>query len=74
MFQRRCGLPQVSYLADSSMYAHFLFEAFDTNKNGSVSFEVSATLLSASLQRLKQKTCCEVKLKFVLTHINVYFL
>ncbi|XP_078480908.1 A-type potassium channel modulatory protein KCNIP2-like, partial [Lampetra planeri] len=22
---------------DSSMYAHFLFEAFDTNKNGSVS-------------------------------------
>nr|XP_043902303.1 Kv channel-interacting protein 4 isoform X1 [Solea senegalensis] len=24
---------------DSSMYAHFLFEAFDTNKNGSVSFE-----------------------------------
>lgn len=27
---------------DSSMYAHFLFEAFDTNKNGSVSFEVSA--------------------------------
>uniref|UniRef100_A0A8C5BXY3 EF-hand domain-containing protein n=1 Tax=Gadus morhua TaxID=8049 RepID=A0A8C5BXY3_GADMO len=24
---------------DSSMYAHFLFEAFDTDKNGSVSFE-----------------------------------
>ncbi|MBN3307077.1 KCIP2 protein, partial [Amia calva] len=24
---------------DSSTYAHFLFEAFDTNKNGSVSFE-----------------------------------
>ncbi|KAM6916639.1 A-type potassium channel modulatory protein KCNIP2 isoform 2-T2 [Xenentodon cancila] len=24
---------------DSSMYAHFLFEAFDTNQNGSVSFE-----------------------------------
>ncbi|XP_075874702.1 A-type potassium channel modulatory protein KCNIP2 isoform X1 [Nelusetta ayraudi] len=24
---------------DSSMYAHFLFEAFDTNKNGTVSFE-----------------------------------
>ncbi|KAF3842115.1 hypothetical protein F7725_024066 [Dissostichus mawsoni] len=24
---------------DSSMYAHFLFEAFDTNKNGSISFE-----------------------------------
>ncbi|XP_035516183.1 Kv channel-interacting protein 2-like isoform X5 [Morone saxatilis] len=24
---------------DSSMYAHFLFEAFDTNNNGSVSFE-----------------------------------
>uniref|UniRef100_A0A674B1G1 Potassium voltage-gated channel interacting protein 2 n=1 Tax=Salmo trutta TaxID=8032 RepID=A0A674B1G1_SALTR len=25
---------------DSGAYAHFLFEAFDTNKNGSVSFEV----------------------------------
>ncbi|KAJ8404929.1 hypothetical protein AAFF_G00333160 [Aldrovandia affinis] len=24
---------------DSSTYAHFLFEAFDTNKNGSISFE-----------------------------------
>lgn len=37
---------------DSSMYAHFLFEAFDTNKNGSVSFEVSIvqSLLSVVLK------------------------
>lgn len=31
-------------VADSSMYAHFLFEAFDTNKNGTVSFEVRTVL------------------------------
>ncbi|CDQ61060.1 unnamed protein product [Oncorhynchus mykiss] len=30
---------------DSGAYAHFLFEAFDTNKNGSVSFEVRLFLL-----------------------------
>lgn len=41
MFQGRYGLLSASTFADSSMYAHFLFEAFDTNKNGSVSFEVS---------------------------------
>lgn len=28
------------YPPDSSMYAHFLFEAFDTRNNGSVTFEV----------------------------------
>uniref|UniRef100_A0A667WUI7 Potassium voltage-gated channel interacting protein 2 n=1 Tax=Myripristis murdjan TaxID=586833 RepID=A0A667WUI7_9TELE len=27
------------FSADSSMYAHFLFEAFDTKNNGSISFE-----------------------------------
>lgn len=33
-------------LSDSSMYAHFLFEAFDTQNNGTVSFEVRSTVLS----------------------------
>lgn len=31
--------------SDSSMYAHFLFEAFDTHNNGSVSFEVGLRLV-----------------------------
>ncbi|KAG7492553.1 hypothetical protein MATL_G00015970 [Megalops atlanticus] len=35
---------------DSSTYAHFLFEAFDTNKNGSVSFEDFVTGLSVILR------------------------
>lgn len=29
-------------ITDASTYAHFLFNAFDTDHNGSVSFEVSA--------------------------------
>ena len=37
-------------LSDSSTYAHFLFEAFDINNNGSVSFEV--TFLKKSLLAL----------------------
>lgn len=49
--QKMCFMSHVhhgslSIFADSSMYAHFLFEAFDTNKNGSVSFEVSLCLIS----------------------------
>ncbi|XP_062376143.1 Kv channel-interacting protein 2-like isoform X1 [Sardina pilchardus] len=35
---------------DSSTYAHFLFEAFDTNKNGSVSFEDFVAGLSIILR------------------------
>ncbi|XP_036957908.1 Kv channel-interacting protein 2-like isoform X1 [Acanthopagrus latus] len=35
---------------DSSMYAHFLFEAFDTNNNGSVSFEDFVISLSIILR------------------------
>ncbi|XP_048865666.1 Kv channel-interacting protein 2 [Brienomyrus brachyistius] len=35
---------------DSSTYAHFLFEAFDTNKNGCVSFEDFVTGLSIILR------------------------
>uniref|UniRef100_A0A3P9LS11 Kv channel interacting protein 2 n=1 Tax=Oryzias latipes TaxID=8090 RepID=A0A3P9LS11_ORYLA len=35
---------------DSSMYAHFLFEAFDTHNNGSVSFEDFAVSLSILLR------------------------
>uniref|UniRef100_A0A674CPB5 Potassium voltage-gated channel interacting protein 2 n=1 Tax=Salmo trutta TaxID=8032 RepID=A0A674CPB5_SALTR len=35
---------------DSSTYAHFLFEAFDTHKNGSVSFEDFVTGLSIILR------------------------
>lgn len=31
--------------ADSSMYAHFLFDALDTHNNGSVSFEVRYVFL-----------------------------
>lgn len=33
------------FIPDSNMYAHFLFEAFDTHNNGSVSFEVRHTSL-----------------------------
>lgn len=33
------------------MYAHFLFEAFDTNKNGSVSFEVRPALPFHTMSR-----------------------
>lgn len=29
-------------LSDASMYAHYLFNAFDTAQNGSVKFEVTA--------------------------------
>ncbi|TNN32060.1 Kv channel-interacting protein 2 [Liparis tanakae] len=35
---------------DSSMYAHFLFEAFDTRNNGSVSFEDFVVSLSIILR------------------------
>ncbi|XP_061578690.1 Kv channel-interacting protein 2-like [Cololabis saira] len=35
---------------DSSMYAHFLFEAFDTHNNGSVSFEDFVVSLSIILR------------------------
>lgn len=35
---------------DSSMYAHFLFEAFDTHKHGAVSFEDFVTGLSIILR------------------------
>uniref|UniRef100_A0A8K9UM64 Potassium voltage-gated channel interacting protein 2 n=1 Tax=Oncorhynchus mykiss TaxID=8022 RepID=A0A8K9UM64_ONCMY len=35
---------------DSSTYAHFLFEAFDTHKNGTVSFEDFVTGLSIILR------------------------
>ncbi|XP_038677931.1 Kv channel-interacting protein 2-like isoform X2 [Scyliorhinus canicula] len=35
---------------DSSMYAHFLFNAFDTDQNGSVSFENFVTGLSVILR------------------------
>ncbi|XP_076001626.1 A-type potassium channel modulatory protein KCNIP2 isoform X1 [Genypterus blacodes] len=35
---------------DSSMYAHFLFEAFDTDSNGAVSFEDFAVSLSIILR------------------------
>ncbi|MBN3273831.1 KCIP2 protein, partial [Polyodon spathula] len=35
---------------DSSTYAHFLFEAFDTDKNGSISFEDFAMGLSIILR------------------------
>eukprot|EP00061_Rhincodon_typus_P015882 g43808.t1 len=35
---------------DSSMYAHFLFNAFDTDHNGSVSFENFVTGLSVILR------------------------
>ncbi|XP_042168684.1 Kv channel-interacting protein 2-like, partial [Oncorhynchus tshawytscha] len=35
---------------DSSTYAHFLFEAFDTHKNGMVSFEDFVTGLSIILR------------------------
>lgn len=44
----------LSFSTDSSMYAHFLFEAFDTNKNGSVSFEVSNVLLMLNLRKVCQ--------------------
>lgn len=39
----------MTLLPDSSTYAHFLFEAFDTNKNGSVSFEVSIIYSTAHI-------------------------
>ncbi|XP_047432635.1 Kv channel-interacting protein 2-like [Mugil cephalus] len=35
---------------DSGMYAHFLFEAFDTHNNGSISFEDFVTSLSIILR------------------------
>lgn len=35
---------------DSSMYAHFLFEAFDTHKKGTISFEDFVTGLSITLR------------------------
>lgn len=40
------------------MYAHFLFEAFDTNNNGSVSFEVDF-VRSLTLQYMEN--CCQMR-------------
>ncbi|XP_029008438.1 Kv channel-interacting protein 2-like isoform X1 [Betta splendens] len=41
---------RVLLCADSSMYAHFLFDAFDTHNNGSVSFEDFVLSLSIILR------------------------
>lgn len=30
----------IFYVADASMYAHYLFNAFDTTNNGSIKFKV----------------------------------
>ena len=35
----------ISNISDSTTYAHFLFNAFDTDHNGAVSFEVSLKFL-----------------------------
>lgn len=47
--ETRCAYYELLLLfsiVDSTTYAHFLFNAFDTDHNGSVSFEVSAAVTS----------------------------
>lgn len=43
--------------SDSSMYAHFLFEAFDSHNNGSVSFEVKHFINSENVCWSSQSVC-----------------
>ncbi|XP_055410500.1 Kv channel-interacting protein 1 isoform X1 [Bubalus kerabau] len=43
-------LPLLLCLADASMYAHYLFHAFDTTQTGSVKFEDFVTALSILLR------------------------
>lgn len=53
------------------MYAHFLFEAFDTNKNGSVSFEVSSCSLELTSDMWPLQTLdCRFPLSFCQT-VNI---
>lgn len=54
------------------MYAHFLFEAFDTNKNGSVSFEVSSNFTLASLNEMKANTFFYDT--SICIHRNIYYI
>ncbi|XP_077597546.1 A-type potassium channel modulatory protein KCNIP1-like isoform X3 [Stigmatopora nigra] len=52
--QDSCGL--ISRLADATMYAHYLFNAFDTTKNGSIKFKDFVMGLSILLRgTLKEK-------------------
>lgn len=43
---------------DASTYAHFLFNAFDTDHNGSVSFEVSPELPGCSFLSVSKLDQC----------------
>lgn len=54
-----------SFFLDSNAYAHFVFNAFDKDKNGSMSFEVGALLLGEShcivhvqIIAIKMPQCC----------------
>uniref|UniRef100_A0A8C8DI14 Potassium voltage-gated channel interacting protein 2 n=1 Tax=Oryzias sinensis TaxID=183150 RepID=A0A8C8DI14_9TELE len=58
---------------DSSMYAHFLFEAFDTNKNGSVSFEEMLDIMKSIYDMMGKCTYPSMQEDAPIEHVESFF-
>ncbi|XP_032889982.1 Kv channel-interacting protein 2 isoform X5 [Amblyraja radiata] len=58
---------------DSSMYAHFLFNAFDTDHNGSVSFEEMLDIMKAIYDMMGKYTYPSVKEESPQEHVETFF-
>eukprot|EP00064_Thunnus_orientalis_P015081 superscaffoldBa00002732_g15130 len=58
---------------DSSMYAHFLFEAFDTNKNGSVSFEEMLDIMTSIYDMMGKYTYPTMQDDAPRDHVESFF-
>uniref|UniRef100_A0A8C2Z0I4 Potassium voltage-gated channel interacting protein 2 n=1 Tax=Cyclopterus lumpus TaxID=8103 RepID=A0A8C2Z0I4_CYCLU len=58
---------------DSSMYAHFLFEAFDTNKNGSISFEEMFDIMKSIYDMMGKYTYPTMQDDIPREHVESFF-
>ncbi|TKS69105.1 Kv channel-interacting protein 2 [Collichthys lucidus] len=58
---------------DSSMYAHFLFEAFDTNNNGSVSFEEMTDIMHSIYDMMGKYTYPNMRDSAPRDHVDNFF-
>uniref|UniRef100_A0A8C9WMM3 Potassium voltage-gated channel interacting protein 2 n=1 Tax=Scleropages formosus TaxID=113540 RepID=A0A8C9WMM3_SCLFO len=58
---------------DSSTYAHFLFDAFDTQKNGSVSFEEMTDIMKSIYDMMGKCTYPSMKETAPSEHVENFF-
>uniref|UniRef100_A0A8C2ZSH4 Potassium voltage-gated channel interacting protein 2 n=1 Tax=Cyclopterus lumpus TaxID=8103 RepID=A0A8C2ZSH4_CYCLU len=58
---------------DSSMYAHFLFEAFDTRNNGSVSFEEMTDIMHSIYDMMGKYTYPCIGDNAPMEHVDNFF-